>query len=68
MIRLLRKCKNIIKGYRFLLWGMNNKLSKKRMSKCLDCDLLRWWFCKDCGCFIPAKTRVEDEDCPLEKW
>lgn len=25
-------------------------------------------FCRICKCFIPAKARVEDEQCPLKKW
>ena len=68
MIKLLKKCINIIKGYWFLSWGMNDKLSRERMSKCLECDLLKRWFCKDCGCFVPAKTRVKGESCSQGKW
>lgn len=25
-------------------------------------------FCKECNCFIPAKARVPDEKCSLNKW
>ncbi len=25
-------------------------------------------FCKLCKCCIPAKTRVADEECPINKW
>lgn len=67
-MELIRKCRNIVKGYWFLLWGMNDKLSRTRIIKCLECDLLKRWFCKSCGCFIPAKSRVKDADCPLKKW
>ena len=66
--RLIKKCGNIIRGYWFLLWGMNDELSRTRVAKCMKCDLLKRWFCKNCGCFIPAKTRVKDESCPLGKW
>ena len=25
-------------------------------------------YCRKCKCFIPAKARVKDEKCPLDKW
>ena len=24
--------------------------------------------CKECGCFMPGKTKLEKAACPLEKW
>ena len=24
--------------------------------------------CNLCGCFLPAKQRVEDEECPMGEW
>jgi hypothetical protein len=24
--------------------------------------------CNECGCFLPAKTRVKDAACPLQLW
>jgi hypothetical protein len=24
--------------------------------------------CNICGCFLHAKNRVKDEECPLKKW
>lgn len=24
--------------------------------------------CRECGCFLPAKTRVKDEQCPIDLW
>lgn len=24
--------------------------------------------CKNCGCFLAAKTKIKQEKCPLDKW
>lgn len=45
-------------------------LSKYRQSICNKCDhrepiLNR---CKQCGCFLSAKTKIMNTNCPLNKW
>lgn len=44
--------------------------AKKRYSLCISCDkfnsLLKT--CKECGCFMPAKTTIANTGCPLQKW
>ena len=69
--------KNIPKGtYNFLLskLGLNaekiEEVATKRMLICNECPSKDKTFnkCKECGCFLPAKTRVLDESCPLDKW
>lgn len=46
------------------------KISKQRLSICLDCDRLIKVTaqCKECGCFMKLKTRLKHARCPLEKW
>lgn len=43
---------------------------EERAFICRDCDnlipVLRT--CKKCGCFMPAKTRLDWAECPIGKW
>lgn len=42
----------------------------KRYSLCLDCDKLIKLTkqCKECGCFMAAKTALLHATCPIGKW
>ena len=66
----MSKVRAIIKGWWYLLRGRNNELSKPRTAICSLCQhkdkLLN--SCNACGCFLPAKTRVEDAECPFGYW
>ena len=40
-----------------------------RFSICLQCpQLTKSKRCKECGCFMVAKTKLKDATCPLGKW
>ena len=41
-----------------------------RQDICRECDQLvkPTWTCKQCGCFMKIKTRIELSKCPLGKW
>ena len=41
-----------------------------RMSICRSCEELvkELPVCKQCGCFMPLKTKIEESTCPLGKW
>lgn len=45
-------------------------LSEKRYEICEACP--RFFKitkqCKECGCFMPIKTKLKEAVCPLEKW
>lgn len=45
-------------------------LAFKRISICQDCDriILAVNQCKECGCFMNLKTKLENAKCPLGKW
>jgi hypothetical protein len=44
-------------------------ISESRYTMCKSCDSLSTLkFCKECGCFMPAKTKLFHADCPLKKW
>jgi hypothetical protein len=45
--------------------------SKKRIEICISCDRLmskHFKVCKECGCYVPWKTKLESTSCPLGKW
>lgn len=62
----------IIEGWWYYLTSNRDARarSKPRTEICSTCNLKdkRLNLCKDCGCFLPAKTRVEDAQCPIGKW
>jgi len=39
-----------------------------RMNICKVCDRLALLFCKECACYMPAKTWLDKEVCPQGKW
>jgi|VirMetMinimDraft_7_1064189.scaffolds.fasta_scaffold07099_3 hypothetical protein len=46
------------------------QVAESRQNICNGCpkriDLLNQ--CKECGCFLAAKTKIKQEKCPLDKW
>lgn len=44
--------------------------SESRISICLSCPsfIALTKQCKKCGCFMPAKTKLSNAKCPLNKW
>jgi len=66
----MKQLKHIIHGWWLFLTDDKKtyQLSKKRMDICKPCDQRKKQFCGDCGCFLPAKTRIEEEVCPISKW
>lgn len=69
----------IVKGNRKVRpWDIFNKniekvsteLQKERMAICLECPSLMKLTnqCKECKCFMDAKTKLPDAFCPLLKW
>lgn len=62
----------ILEGWWFYLSSNKAKteMSKPRTAICSLCQhkdkVLN--SCNACGCFLPAKTRVEDAECPFGYW
>jgi hypothetical protein len=46
----------------------NEGFAKRRWEICKECPELMMYICKQCGCFMPAKTRLRSANCPLQKW
>ena len=48
----------------------DDDLAGKRLDICLDCDRLLKVTkqCKECGCFMALKVKIQGAVCPLGKW
>jgi Family of unknown function (DUF6171) len=48
----------------------SDELSESRYDTCLSCpELIKLTkTCKQCGCFMALKTKLQDATCPLDKW
>lgn len=49
---------------------VDSAIQASRMEICHGCDRLNGLLqtCRECGCFMPAKTRLAHAECPLGKW
>ncbi len=59
---------SIVRAFTKLFKGENTDLAKERLRVCKDCDDRVGILCGICGCYLKAKTRDEEETCPLSKW
>jgi hypothetical protein len=62
-----RTGKNAARGLPILV---SAEVGFKRLSTCESCDRydLQTNRCKECGCFMKAKTQLASATCPLNKW
>lgn len=46
------------------------QLAQKRYDICQKCPAFNQVLlvCNDCGCFLPAKTKLAEATCPQNKW
>ncbi len=73
----------IVSGYAKVLTNQNEELKDKRLKICISCELVSehpvfGYICSKnkstkegkvgCGCVLAAKTRLENGECPLNKW
>ena len=49
---------------------VDKEISTKRYNICKSCEnfISLTTTCKECGCFMIAKTKIQNASCPLEKW
>ena len=71
--KMVKKIKNIIKGWYYKFFNKHEQLAKKRIAICMKCNskthiVIIGDICDECGCVLSAKARVEDEKCELNKW
>lgn len=66
------KATHITKGWLGLMVGKATPESRRRLQVCRNCSSNRWnglrMWCKECKCYLPAKVRVPEEKCKLNKW
>ena len=64
--------KNMVVGYTKVIRGKKYEFTDSRVRICQKCQMNYWvkktLWCSLCKCFIPAKARVKDEKCPIDKW
>lgn len=68
----INKIRNIIIGWTFKLFGLEDNLYNRRWVFCETCPkkvkTSLGEACGECGCILDAKLRVEDEHCDLGRW
>lgn len=49
---------------------VDSAIAEQRYDICLSCPQLlkSTKQCKECGCFMLIKTKMQDAECPLGKW
>lgn len=63
---LFNIAKNAAKG---IDQSVPEEVAKSRISTCNNCDKLTITRqCSECLCFVDAKTKFKQEECPLKKW
>lgn len=64
------KIGSIVTGWKNVLWKSPEieQEAIRRVKICSDCASNNNSFCRQCGCWIPAKARSMDEGCPINKW
>ena len=68
-MRLIRFIKAIIKYIRF---GQRVSIGEyiDRLTHCKMCEDFdnETWVCKNCGCYLDKKAKMNTECCPDDKW
>lgn len=64
----MKKIGRIILGWWYWVTNQNNKLARERLKICLKCSDRKGGICNLCGCFLNAKARLHEEECPIQKW
>ncbi|MCX6256547.1 MAG: hypothetical protein NTW49_01380 [Bacteroidia bacterium] len=70
----MSKFKEIYTGWKNLTTGGNeesSKLAEERMKicgRCIHTSEKVYLHCGVCGCYIPAKVRSPESECPLNFW
>lgn len=71
---LLQQGKNLISSLKDIISEddilVSYEIQHNRMNICKMCDRYseRRKRCKECGCFLEAKTKFSSSKCPLDKW
>jgi Family of unknown function (DUF6171) len=64
----MRKFLTICKGWFIFLFKKRSAMAKERLKICFECPKRFGIVCSMCGCELHAKSEIEEEECPLDKW
>ena len=68
-MRLIRFIKAIIK---YIRYGQRVSIDEyiDRLTHCKKCEYFdnESWVCKNCGCYLDKKAKMNTECCPDDKW
>lgn len=69
-LKNLKNAKNAVaKQFEKALELAPEEIAHERMAICKECPSLgKLNRCKECGCFMDAKTKLAITECPLGKW
>lgn len=65
---IIRGWGNVLKDYIYLLDEDTKARSQSRLLICDTCEFRKIGICIKCGCSVIAKSMVEEEHCPENKW
>jgi len=46
----------------------NPELVKRRESICNECEYKKYGMCQKCHCVLYVKVRLDNQQCPINKW
>lgn len=64
----MKKIYRIFLGWWYFFTNKNNTLARERLKVCVECPKMSKGVCTSCGCVLQAKARIEEEECPDDKW
>lgn len=64
----MKKIWPIVLGWWLYVTNRNNTLALNRLNKCVNCPFRVGVTCGECGCFLQAKARIPEEQCPKYFW
>lgn len=69
---ILTKPFTILKGIYFNIFNKHQDIADTRLAICNNCphklNVLSQDICDLCGCVLENKTRLENEQCEMNKW
>lgn len=66
---IVDKLKQRLVDAKHILDIVDPELAMERINICNSCDYLTTLRrCKNCGCFMDAKTKLAGAECPIKRW
>jgi hypothetical protein len=66
---IVNKLKHRLDSTKRIFEIVDSHIAIERISICNSCEHLTGLRrCRMCGCFVDAKTKLADSNCPIKKW